>query len=52
MLNNFWMWVCQSVADHYFYKGLHLGWDTIEGNKLLNKYHDWIDIKFIFKKDE
>ena len=52
MLNKLWMLVCQKIADYYFYRGYRKNFLTIEGNKDLNKYHDWIDIKLMFKKDE
>lgn len=46
----FWHWICQKIADYYFYRGLKKHFNTIEGNKDLNKYHDWIDIKFMFEE--
>ena len=48
MFKSLWMEFCQWVADFYFYRGFKKGFMTIEGNKDLNKYHDWIDIKFMF----
>lgn len=48
MLKYFWMVFCQRVADYYFYKGMALGWNTIEGSKLLDKYNAWIGRKFYF----
>lgn len=47
----FWHWFCQSIADYYFYRGMKKGWNTVSGSKDLNKYNDWIDIKFMFEQE-
>ena len=48
MFKTAWMYVCQWIADFYFWRGHKKGWMTMAGQKDLNKYHDWIGIKFMW----
>lgn len=43
-----WKWLCQTIADYYFYSGMNKGWNTIDGYKMLNKYNKWSNRKFMF----
>ena len=45
----FWKYFCQETADYYFYRGLRKGLNSIEGIKDMDKYHQWIDYKFMFE---